>query len=368
MKRLNTLLFMGLFATFGAVAQTELLPNGGFEKLIRDYSGNSIPEGGWTFQYPQSVLSDDAHSGEKAIRLNVAKGDLMSLKTPNFETLWVDIVPGETYIVSFWYKGVMADSDKAFNLSDNITFSFGCRAMDGSDADEIEVGQDIVKPAVEWQKFTKEITVPTNVNGLSPVIDVNKHADQAGFILIDDLSLIAKNASGQPLVAPSKPVCKRYQREALITWEDANAPGITYEVEYNGNTAKTKDKFLVIRNLSDEDEFLVKIRVRGHGTVKTSKAGMMEMQEYEYRAPSEEVRTPYLWTTEGGVVPRKLGMFFMDLRNPDAKITCIYKGQSLPIEEGYVTLPDTGEVDLKVVVDEGNKRFDLYYHLTVKDK
>ena len=77
---------------------------------------------------------------------------------------------------------------------------------------------------------------------------------------------------------------------------------------------------------------------------------------------------PFLYTVEeDGSCPQKLPLYFLELTNPNALITCYIDGQEVKPEGRILTFPSLGTHALSITVQESeDKIWDLEYQVTVK--
>jgi hypothetical protein len=167
-------------AAFANAAETNLLPNGGFEicchlgaqrvaaqkkqGMTFDSDDPLLPLR-WMWNPYGSVdmrLSSDAHSGKHAIQLTCPKGGL------EMEMQVIEVVPGATYSFGGWAKG---------------KGNFGVAVLGNAFEGRKELARADLALEPRWTEVRKRVTIPGNMRTVCVMFSVGKTEEA----LVDDL-------------------------------------------------------------------------------------------------------------------------------------------------------------------------------------
>ena len=204
---------------------------------------------------------------------------------------------------------------------------------------------------------------------------------------IDDISMtLIKDHEGEPnlpkLVTPKVPTAKSLggmnytQREFAVQWEKSTDEVDGYEVEVaevNG-TATQSPKTYTTTGTSYTFEGMEPgktYQVRVRSTKGEAKSEYSEAFKVQTKALGEFTQDgiPFLSTVnEDGSAPQNLPLYFMELKNPKAKLTCFIDDQEVTTPTNKILqFPSTGNHTLRIIVEEAEDRiWELSYELNIK--
>lgn len=180
-----------LVASF-AIGQTNLVQNPGFE------AGEMAPwAAGWTNSYTEPTLvenSANAHSGDWFATYNA------TATTGFYQN--VTTVPGEVYVLTFWYKSSGDGSDSRIwsSFADGNGNFTNLNGSGPSSEDPLRNNNDWLASSNVWTSHTVEFTTPAGF----PILQLGVRAYNGGSVSFDDFSVIKKSELGIGEVAQSK--------------------------------------------------------------------------------------------------------------------------------------------------------------------
>ena len=190
MKKFYSLAIV-LAASF-SFAQTNLVQNPGFEE------GEMAPwAAGWTNGYTEPTLvenSSNAHSGDWFAQYN-------STATTGFYQN-VTTVPGETYVLTFWYKATGDGTDaRIWSSFANGSGQFTNLNGSGQAADDpLRNNNGYLETSEGWASHSVEFTTPAGY----PILQLGIRAYGGGNSSFDDFSVVKKSELGVGEVVKSK--------------------------------------------------------------------------------------------------------------------------------------------------------------------
>lgn len=187
MKKLYTLAFVA-FSAISINAQTNLVPNGGFEAWT-----DGAPEG-FTVTVPaaggsvtQETLAANVHGGSSSALFTAPAG------TGNVRGVVTDIpvVGGRTYVFSYWFK------DESDNAKGRHWASWRAGANQLTDNAEI-LQPDYSANSNGWQQVTYTLVAPTSATLFRLDFRVYQEASGAdsGLIYYDDVMFYDQSTAG----------------------------------------------------------------------------------------------------------------------------------------------------------------------------
>ncbi len=170
-------------------AQTNLVENPGFE------TGSLSPwQKGWTNSYTDpTVYSSGAHTG------TYYAGYVASATTGFYQN--VTTVPGETYVLTFWYKVTSGDGTdiRLWSSFSDGAGNFTNYAADAAD-DVLRNNNGYLEANSTWQQHEVEFTTPAGF----PILQLGLRAYNGSTSGFDDFSVVKKGEMGVGEVAASK--------------------------------------------------------------------------------------------------------------------------------------------------------------------
>lgn len=190
MKKLYTLAFVALSA-IAVNAQTNLVPNGGFETWTA-----GVPEGFTPFN-ASGISSNNFVTQENTI----IHGGNSSLKhqsqtsTQNISPNLIDVVPGHSYTISYWY----------LDNSTTAKTRIWCAWLDAANA-TLTDNVDVLRPGDEgysvdnaqWMQKTFTITAPASATKFRFQVRTYRETtgQEGGYVYYDDLSFVDNTTAG----------------------------------------------------------------------------------------------------------------------------------------------------------------------------
>lgn len=246
--------------------------------------------------------------------------------------------------------------------------------------------RDFSKDPLVWQEVWMVVDAPENVASVVPELEFPGFVDSSISnykIEIDDFTMtLIKGQEGEAptpvLQTPTTPkrLAQRYtQREASFEWTASSEDIDGYELEIaelqgrttsNAKVVTTKETKHIFEGLEPGKNYQVRLR-SVKGTTKS-----------EYSTPSTfSTRSlggftggeiPFLYTiNEDGTCPQKIGLYYTELSNPNAKFTYFIDDQEVKPEGKTLSFPSTGEHELRIIIEESaDKVWELNYQLNVK--
>ena len=251
------------------------------------------------------------------------------------------------------------------------------------------IGMDFIKDdALTWREKYMIVEAPENAESVSVALMFPEmNGDVANFkVDIDDISMtLIEGHEGEPnlpkLVVPNAPTMKSLggmnyiQREFAVQWEKSADAIDGYEVEVaevNGSatkdpkTYKTTDTSYTFEGMTPGKTYQVRVRsTKGEAKSEYSaafKVETMALGEFPY------TDIPFLSTVkEDGSAPQNLPLYFLELKNPEAKLTCFIDDQEVAPTNKILKFPSTGNHTLRIIVEEAADRiWELSYELNIK--
>ena len=239
-----------------------------------------------------------------------------------------------------------------------------------------------------WKEKYMVVEAPENAESVQlSLMFPDKNAEVLNFkVDIDDISMtLIKDHEGEPnlpkLVAPKTPTAKSLgttyiQREFAVQWEKSTDEVDGYEVEVaevNG-TATQSPKTYTTTGTSYTFEGMEPgktYQVRVRSTKGEAKSEYSEAFKVQTKALGEFTQDgiPFLSTVnEDGSAPQNLPLYFMELKNPKAKLTCFIDDQEVTTPTNKILqFPSTGNHTLRIIVEEAEDRiWELSYELNIK--
>ena len=250
------------------------------------------------------------------------------------------------------------------------------------------IGMDFIKDdALTWREKYMIVEAPENAESVSVALMFPEmNGDVANFkVDIDDISMtLIEGHEGEPnlpkLVAPKVPTAKSLgttyiQREFAVQWEKSADAIDGYEVEVaevNGTTTKepktykTTDTSYTFEGMTPGKTYQVRVR----STKGEAKSEYSAAFKVETKALGEFTQDgiPFLSTVkEDGSAPQNLPLYFLELKNPEAKLTCFIDDQEVAPTNKILKFPSTGNHTLRIIVEEAADRiWELSYELNIK--
>ena len=250
------------------------------------------------------------------------------------------------------------------------------------------IGMDFIKDdALTWREKYMIVEAPENAESVSVALMFPEmNGDVANFkVDIDDISMtLIEGHEGEPnlpkLVTPKTPTAKSLgttyiQREFAVQWEKSADAIDGYEVEVaevnrsttkEPKTYKTTDTSYTFEGMTPGKTYQVRVR----STKGEAKSEYSEAFKVETKALGEFPYTdiPFLSTVkEDGSAPQNLPLYFLELKNPEAKLTCFIDDQEVAPTNKILKFPSTGNHTLRIIVEEAADRiWELSYELNIK--
>ena len=251
------------------------------------------------------------------------------------------------------------------------------------------IGLDLKGDLAKWKEKYMVVEAPENAESVQFSFQFpGENQEVANFLIdIDNVSMtLIEGKEGEPnlpkLVAPKAPTAKSLggmnyiQREFAVQWEKSTDEVDGYEVEVaevNG-TATQSPKTYTTTGTSYTFEGMEPgktYQVRVRSTKGEAKSEYSEAFKVKTRALGEFAYEgiPFLSTVnEDGSAPQNLPLYFMELKNPKAKLTCFIDDQEVTTPTNKILqFPSTGNHTLRIIVEEAEDRiWELSYELNIK--
>lgn len=250
------------------------------------------------------------------------------------------------------------------------------------------IGQDLKGDPLKWKEKYMVVEAPENAESVQFTFQFpQENKDVTNFLIdIDNVSMtLIEGHEGEPnlpkLVVPNAPTMKSLggmnyiQREFAVQWEKSADAIDGYEVEVaevNGSTTKepktykTTDTSYTFEGMTPGKTYQVRVR----STKGEAKSEYSEAFKVETKALGEFPYTdiPFLSTVkEDGSAPQNLPLYFLELKNPEAKLTCFIDDQEVAPTNKILQFPSTGNHTLRIIVEEAADRiWELSYELNIK--
>ena len=251
------------------------------------------------------------------------------------------------------------------------------------------IGLDLKGDLAKWKEKYMVVEAPENAESVQFSFQFpGENQEVANFLIdIDNVSMtLIEGKEGEPnlpkLVVPNAPTAKSLggmnyiQREFAVQWEKSTDEVDGYEVEVaevNG-TATQSPKTYTTTGTSYTFEGMEPgktYQVRVRSTKGEAKSEYSEAFKVQTRALGEFTNEgiPFLSTvSEDGSAPQNLPLYFMELKNPAAKLTCFIDDQEVTTPTNKILkFPSTGNHTLRIIVEEAEDRiWELSYELKIK--
>lgn len=250
------------------------------------------------------------------------------------------------------------------------------------------IGLDLKGDLAKWKEKYMVVEAPENAESVQFSFQFpGENQEVANFLIdIDNVSMtLIEGKEGEPnlpkLVAPKTPTAKSLgttyiQREFAVQWEKSTDEVDGYEVEVaevNG-TATQSPKTYTTTGTSYTFEGMEPgktYQVRVRSTKGEAKSEYSEAFKVQTKALGEFTQDgiPFLSTVnEDGSAPQNLPLYFMELKNPKAKLTCFIDDQEVTTPTNKILqFPSTGNHTLRIIVEEAEDRiWELSYELNIK--
>lgn len=250
------------------------------------------------------------------------------------------------------------------------------------------IGLDLKGDLAKWKEKYMVVEAPENAESVQFSFQFpGENQEVANFLIdIDNVSMtLIEGKEGEPnlpkLVVPNAPTTKSLgttyiQREFAVQWEKSTEEVDGYEVEVaevNG-TATQSPKTYTTTGTSYTFEGMEPgktYQVRVRSTKGEAKSEYSEAFKVQTKALGEFTQDgiPFLSTVnEDGSAPQNLPLYFMELKNPKAKLTCFIDDQEVTTPTNKILqFPSTGNHTLRIIVEEAADRiWELSYELNIK--
>ena len=249
------------------------------------------------------------------------------------------------------------------------------------------IGLDLKGDLAKWKEKYMVVEAPENAESVQFSFQFpGENQEVANFLIdIDNVSMtLIEGKEGEPnlpkLVAPKTPTSKSLgttyiQREFAVQWEkSADVDGYEVEVaEVNGTATQNPKTYTTTDTSYTFEEGITPgktYQVRVRSTKGEAKSEYSEAFKVPTRALGEFTNEgiPFLSTvSEDGTAPQNLPLYFLELKNPDAKLTCFIDEQEVAPTKKILQFPSTGNHTLRIIVEEATDRiWELSYELNIK--
>ena len=250
------------------------------------------------------------------------------------------------------------------------------------------IGLDLKGDLAKWKEKYMVVEAPENAESVQFSFQFpGENQEVANFLIdIDNVSMtLIEGKEGEPnlpkLVVPNAPTAKSLggmnyiQREFAVQWEKSTDEVDGYEVEVaevNG-TATQSPKTYTTTGTSYTFEGMepgktYQVRVRStKGEAKSEYSAAFKVQTKALGEFTQD-GIPFLSTVkEDGSAPQNLPLYFLELKNPEAKLTCFIDDQEVAPTNKILKFPSTGNHTLRIIVEEATDRiWELSYELNIK--
>ena len=250
------------------------------------------------------------------------------------------------------------------------------------------IGLDLKGDPLKWKEKYMVVEAPENAESVQFTFQFpEENKEVANFLIdIDNVSMtLIEGKEGEPnlpkLVVPNAPTAKSLgttyiQREFAVQWEKSTDAVDGYEVEVaevngtatqNPTTYKTTDTSYTFEGMTPGKTYQVRVR----STKGEAKSEYSAAFKVETKALGEFTQDgiPFLSTVnEDGSAPQNLPLYFMELKNPAAKLTCFIDDQEVTTPTNKILkFPSSGNHTLRIIVEEAADRiWELSYELNIK--
>lgn len=249
------------------------------------------------------------------------------------------------------------------------------------------IGLDLKGDLAKWKEKYMVVEAPENAESVQFSFQFpGENQEVANFLIdIDNVSMtLIEGKEGEPnlpkLVVPNAPTAKSLgttyiQREFAVQWEKSTDEADGYEVEVaevngtatqNPTTYKTTDTSYTFEGMTPGKTYQVRVRST-KGEAKSEYSAAFKVQTKALGEFTNE-GIPFLSTVnEDGSAPQNLPLYFLELQNPAAKLTCFIDDQEVAPTNKILKFPSTGNHTLRIIVEEATDRiWELSYELNIK--
>ena len=250
------------------------------------------------------------------------------------------------------------------------------------------IGLDLKGDLAKWKEKYMVVEAPENAESVQFSFQFpGENQEVANFLIdIDNVSMtLIEGKEGEPnlpkLVVPNAPTAKSLgttyiQREFAVQWEKSTDAVDGYEVEVaevngtatqNPTTYKTTDTSYTFEGMTPGKTYQVRVRST-KGEAKSEYSAAFKVQTKALGEFTNE-GIPFLSTvSEDGSAPQNLPLYFLELKNPEAKLTCFIDDQEVTTPTNKILqFPSTGNHTLRIIVEEAEDRiWELSYELNIK--
>ncbi len=249
------------------------------------------------------------------------------------------------------------------------------------------IGFDLKGDLTKWKEKYMVVDAPENAESVQFSFQFpEENKDVTNFLIdIDNVSMtLIEGKEGEPnlpkLVVPNAPTAKSLgttyiQREFAVQWEKSTDEADGYEVEVaevNGTATKapktytTTDTSYTFEGMEPGKTYQVRVRST-KGEAKSEYSAAFKVQTKALGEFTQD-GIPFLSTvSEDGSAPQNLPLYFLELQNPAAKLTCFIDDQEVAPTNKILKFPSTGNHTLRIIVEEAADRiWELSYELNIK--
>lgn len=260
------LLLFSSAPTLAAEEMTELLPNGGFEKVKEDgtpegwYLGTGEWDTDFTFEY------DRPNTGERALKINTTKSSVLASFGSN------KITGGTKVILSYYVNAVLL---KGRGLTTQIVFYSDSGAAAGSELTEF--GKEIPVTEIRAGRYVEQ-KYEVDIPGGAKYMTVRIRLYGGGEVYLDDASLcgrqnlnVSQGGEEDVIMAPTEEIVilppLEGESEMLqnMSFEMLNDEGELPGWSCNTNGGKLKGNTVVTRITDDVHSGQYAIKISGSG-------------------------------------------------------------------------------------------------------
>lgn len=318
------------------------------------------------------------------------------------------------YLISYRYKGTFPQSVAKKMLFVRITWipkegktlAFNGVALPGGDKSWIDnrdntnkyakegffntlIGMDLRGKEGQWTEKYMVVEAPEHAAKATVEFVFDKNEGSSAFadydLQIDDLAMkVIQGEEGEPDTPPvtfttplaPKQVAQRYtQREFTVEWTNDDAAVEAFEVELSVMRGRTVESTQTFTTQETRYAFegmkpgtTYRIRLRSKKGQAFSDYSVPLYINTRRIGDFNGGTIPFLYTiAEDGSCPQKLSLYYVELENPEAKITYWIDGQEVQPEGKVLTFPTLGSHLLTITIEESaEKIWDLEYQVTVK--
>ncbi len=348
MRMKKIILLASIFVVSVLNAQN-LIENGGFEKT-RTHLGQTKFEG-WTFHRNLVVEKVQGYKGNGA---KVYMNNLVFRVYKRGKSNVIPVKGNSEYTLSFWCKGKSGEEE----IEPTITWydEKGKRLGTGK-----KLGK--VSSTTQWTQKTFTFVAPL----VAVTAGLSFRVSGSGESLIIDEVSLEKTGSGAIVPVPSGLEIKPFQREIEISWHKG-LPNTKWEVFVNGTSKIVETNQYIATKLIPNAYYKIKIRtIIGTKKSEFTTEENVKTQNFE-RGKNDPIRVPSLRTlTIDGEPPQTIDLFFNDLYNADAEISCFLDGEVIKPKNNQLHFKKKGKQNLKMIIkEEEGFEWEIEYHLNVK--